>query len=217
MKQTEKYQLNLIEPSDSLLPTPINENTQTLETQLAAHCESTENPHGVTAAQAGAAAASHTHAAADLTSGVLPVTRGGTGHATIDSTPKVSSTKMVTSGGVYAALKDKFGSTNLPWVTGTYTGTGAVGESVTIAVGFKPSAVFVVSAAGAVTCFGMALRADTVAGSFSTVGTLSVAALSFSDELGFTYNGFTVTRSADTATRSLNEADVQYVYLALKA
>ncbi|MPM50906.1 hypothetical protein SDC9_97652 [bioreactor metagenome] len=51
----------------------------------------TGNPHHVTAAQAGAAAASHTHAASDMTSGV-------------DSTPTAGSNNLVTSGGVKAAL-----------------------------------------------------------------------------------------------------------------
>lgn len=78
MKQTNQYQLNLIESTDPFEVAPINENTQTLEDALVAHTQDTaahnniltsisshtgnkSNPHGVTAAQVGAAAASHTH------------------------------------------------------------------------------------------------------------------------------------------------------------
>lgn len=46
---------------------------------LIAHLAARSNPHGVTAAQVGAAEAEHTHAASDINSGVLPASRGGTG------------------------------------------------------------------------------------------------------------------------------------------
>lgn len=72
---------------------------------LAAHTGSTSNPHAVTAAQAGAAAASHTHAASAITSGTLAVARGGTGNTSVDTAPTSGSTKMVTSGGVYTATQ----------------------------------------------------------------------------------------------------------------
>lgn len=63
---------------------------------IKAHSEDTNNPHGVTAAQVGArpntwmptaaevgaAKASHNHAATDITSGLLPLERGGTGATT---------------------------------------------------------------------------------------------------------------------------------------
>ena len=46
------------------------------------HINSTGNVHSVTAAQIGAAAASHTHGAGDINSGILSVERGGTGNST---------------------------------------------------------------------------------------------------------------------------------------
>lgn len=49
---------------------------------LISHLSSTSNPHGVTYTQAGAAAASHKHSTADITSGTLGVARGGTGGTT---------------------------------------------------------------------------------------------------------------------------------------
>ena len=44
---------------------------------------------------------------ADNLSGVLQVKNGGTGNASVDTTPTSGSTKMVTSGGVYTALANK--------------------------------------------------------------------------------------------------------------
>ncbi len=43
------------------------------------HVANNKNPHGVTAAQTGAAHKKHTHAASDIADGVLSVARGGTG------------------------------------------------------------------------------------------------------------------------------------------
>lgn len=51
---------------------------------LISHLADRSNPHKVTAAQAGAAAASHKHSATDITSGVLSVYRGGTGVGSYD-------------------------------------------------------------------------------------------------------------------------------------
>lgn len=51
----------------------------------------------------------HKHSAADLTSGVLSVERGGTGYNTVDTAPTNGSAKMVTSGGIYTALTQKAG------------------------------------------------------------------------------------------------------------
>ncbi len=48
---------------------------------IATHIENKDNPHGVTVAQIGAATADHKHdASTDITSGILPVSRGGTGN-----------------------------------------------------------------------------------------------------------------------------------------
>ena len=46
---------------------------------LIAHIGNKDNPHGVTAEKIKAAQKSHTHSAADITSGILGITRGGTG------------------------------------------------------------------------------------------------------------------------------------------
>lgn len=50
------------------------------------------------------AAVNAINAGTQITAGVLPVARGGTGNSSVDSTPTNGSSKMVTSGGVYTAL-----------------------------------------------------------------------------------------------------------------
>lgn len=52
-------------------------------TDLTSHTGNKSNPHSVTIAQIGAAAASHNHSTDNLTSGTLPVARGGTGQTNI--------------------------------------------------------------------------------------------------------------------------------------
>lgn len=60
----------------------------------------------------GYAASSHNHSASNITSGTLPVARGGTGNTSVDTTPTSGSTKMVTSGGVHTALAGKADSSH---------------------------------------------------------------------------------------------------------
>lgn len=57
-----------------------------VQSNLDAHTGNTANPHNVTAAQVGAAASVHYHAASDITSGTLSITRGGTGVTSIGGT-----------------------------------------------------------------------------------------------------------------------------------
>ncbi len=56
----------------------ILQKVRTIITLVINHFNAT-NPHKVTAAQAGAAAASHLHSATDITKGILGIARGGTG------------------------------------------------------------------------------------------------------------------------------------------
>ena len=76
---------------------------------LIAHVGDKGNPHDVTAEQIKAAPKSHTHSAADVTSGILGVARGGTG---------VSDLKTLAQ-----SISD------LHVVTGTYKGTGTYGSN----------------------------------------------------------------------------------------
>lgn len=119
---------------------------------LTSHTGNKSNPHGVTVAQIGAAAASHNHSAANITSGTLSAARGGTGLTASPSMlvnlastsaanvlqasprPGVTGTLPVARGGtgvttidaLRAALSVSGGS------MGTYTGTDV---ARTIAVG----------------------------------------------------------------------------------
>lgn len=43
-------------------------------------------------------------AAGKITSGTLPVARGGTGQTSVDTAPTSGSSKMCTSGGIYTAI-----------------------------------------------------------------------------------------------------------------
>lgn len=94
---------------------------------LIGHIANKKNPHGVTAAQAGAAAKTHNHGAADINSGILGVQRGGTGVGTIEE------------------LRAFLGS---GVVTGMYYGNG--GTKRHIELGFRPVAVLVVNGRGMV-------------------------------------------------------------------
>lgn len=76
---------------------------------LIAHIGSKDNPHGVTAEQIKAAQKSHTHSAADITSGILGITRGGTGVSDLNTLAQSIS--------------------DLHVVTGTYKGTGTYGSN----------------------------------------------------------------------------------------
>ena len=60
-------------------------------TNLISHLSNTSNPHSVTLAQLGAAASSHNHSAGNITSGTLPVTRGGTGITNLAGTDYTAS------------------------------------------------------------------------------------------------------------------------------
>ena len=76
---------------------------------LIAHIGNKGNPHGVTAEQIKAAQKSHTHSAADITSGILGITRGGTGVSDLNTLAQSIS--------------------DLHVVTGTYKGTGTYGSN----------------------------------------------------------------------------------------
>ena len=87
-------------------------------TDVIDHITNIENPHSVTLAQIGGAAASHTHGADDINDGILPLARGGTGVSTLQ------------------ALRNEIG-TNA--AIGVYTGDGSVKKGINL--GFVPSAI----------------------------------------------------------------------------
>ena len=95
------------------------------------HLTNTSNPHSVTLAQVGGAAATHTHSALDIKSGendaALPVTAGGTDVKTLN------------------ALRNLIG---INASVGIYTGDGTQKRGLNL--GFKPSAIFLTDEYGRV-------------------------------------------------------------------
>ena len=83
---------------------------------LNAHKSNTNNPHNVTCGQIGAAQSEHNHSAANITSGTLPVERGGTGVNTSE------------------AMRGLFAP-----VHGMYTGDGTTQRDINL--GFHPNVV----------------------------------------------------------------------------
>jgi hypothetical protein len=76
------------------------------ETQTAIndHLVDTANPHATTYTQVGAAAASHSHAASDITSGTLATSRGGTGLGSIGTANQVAGVNAAASGLEYKTI-----------------------------------------------------------------------------------------------------------------
>lgn len=92
---------------------------------------SSSNPHNTTASDVGASPKVHKHSADDITSGTLPVSRGGTGATSYTALAK--------------NLQEQGGILGVP-VFGVYTGNGTQGR--TINLGFTPKAVILTDAYG---------------------------------------------------------------------
>ena len=76
-----------------------------------------KNPHGVTVDQIGAAAKGHMHSAADITSGILGIARGGTGVGTLAELAYAISDLQVVAGAYEG--KGAYGSSNKTGLTFT--------------------------------------------------------------------------------------------------
>lgn len=86
--QTPTYEEaeTLAEPeSGEKLSTALGKIKKAVKTLIAHIGTTAQNAHGETPASIGAAAASHTHAASDIVTGILSVVRGGTGVASISA------------------------------------------------------------------------------------------------------------------------------------
>lgn len=82
MTYTENYNLKKPDTNDYVSPAAFNENADAIDAKLKEHDDhaaAKDNPHEVTAAQVGAAEASHTHNASTDLTGTLPIAKGGTG------------------------------------------------------------------------------------------------------------------------------------------
>lgn len=107
--------------TDNITAYVIPHSTYALQADFQAHLDDTNNPHHVTAEQLGAAEENHTHSANDITSGILPLARGGTGVNTLE------------------ALKNLL---SLEYSIGIYEGDGALRKNINL--GFKPSSVVII-------------------------------------------------------------------------
>lgn len=94
---------------------------------LISHIANINNPHKVTAEQAGAAAKKHGHSAADINTGILGTSRGGTGM----SLNSIEELKAILSAGI---------------VTGVYDGDDTVKRHIEL--GFRPAAVLLMPRLG---------------------------------------------------------------------
>lgn len=138
-RKTGNYQLNQWDEDDLVLRESFNADNLAIDSalatlasskmdavtgqaSLASHTNSKSNPHGVTAAQVGAAAASHNHAATNITSGTLPIARGGTGNTTglAASATKLATARTVRTNLAATTTASFDGTANIaPGVTGT--------------------------------------------------------------------------------------------------
>ena len=181
-------------------------------TDAIAHITSTNNPHSVTRAQIGAAAASHSHSALDISSGesdpALPIVAGGTGVKTLNQ------------------LRNLIG---INATVGIYTGDGTVKRGMNL--GFKPSAILLTDEYGrvwddtdgilggmAVGLYGIRSR-DSSSATDATVWDNQYTALLADEDLENQFAGFYVNfyegSSADENI-STNKTGVVYHYIAYR-
>lgn len=69
-----------------------------VQSGLDAHTGNKANPHGVTAAQVGAAPSNHNHSASNITTGTLTVARGGTGQTTLTPAVETKGLRQIYAG-----------------------------------------------------------------------------------------------------------------------
>lgn len=177
-----------------------------------AHLTSSNNPHSVTLAQVGGAAASHSHSALDINSGendaALPITAGGTGVKTLN------------------ALKNLIG---INATIGIYTGDGTTKRAMNL--GFKPSAILLTDEFGRVwddtdgILGGMAVglygirSMDSSTDTDATVWSNQYTALLPGEDLENQFAGFYVNYySGSTAEENIstNKTGVVYHYIAYR-
>lgn len=181
-------------------------------TDAIAHLTNTNNPHSVTLAQVGGAAASHSHSALDINANendpALPVTAGGTGVKTLNA--------LRTLIGINASV-------------GVYTGDGTVKRAINL--GFKPSAILLTDEYGntwddtdgilggmAVGLYGIRSK-DSQSSTDATVWDNQYTALLADEDLENQFAGFYVNfyegSSADENI-STNKSGVVYHYIAYR-
>ena len=137
---------------------------------LISHLANRNNPHKVTATQVNAAAKSHTHSAADVTTGTLGVSRGGTGKGSWSAKRLLYASNSGTLEQIEAPTNDGcvlWGNVDQvpvwahPFCTdyGSYSGTGKTGASNKNSLQFNevPGMIFIRSTSSATGGFSWAV------------------------------------------------------------
>ena len=172
------------------------------------HFSANNNPHSVTLAQVGGAAATHTHSADDIISDTLPLDRGGTGVTTL------------------AALRNLIG-TNA--AINIYTGDGTAKRGINL--GFVPSAIILTDEYGrtwddtdgvvggmAVGLYGVRSK-DSNSSTHATVWSNQYTALLPGEDAENSFAGFWVNYYAGSDADeniSTNKSGVVYHYIAFR-
>ena len=116
---------------------------------------------------------------------------------------------------VDAKASQAFSTANLPWVTGTYTGTGALQSApMAVSLGFRPRLLIIIGNGQ----YGFAINAGGNSISLSSYYR-SPYTYQTPERLALTANGFTVweyTGSNDTGSYGLCRPDYAYYYFALR-
>ncbi len=99
----------------------------TVDTELSATSENPVQNKAIEAALKLKAAASHKHSAGDITGGVLPAARGGTGATSIAGLTEAIATALTGSADLSGKLSAAMGACKIQ--TGSYTGTGTYGSA----------------------------------------------------------------------------------------
>lgn len=159
---------------------------------------SASNPHGITPSKIGAAASSHNHSTSNITSGILSVSRGGTGS------------------GSYAELASKLTTYFSTPIFGTYTGNGTVKRSISLS--FTPKALIVVDSRGRMTHNGIVYGGVCIGTKGVRTPACTAASHNTTWSNGHTAllvgtNLFWVSESGDCKTNTSNEV---YYYIAFK-
>ena len=175
------------------------------QANLAVHVADKNNPHGVSPGQIGAAAASHSHDASQITSGILSAARGGTGAGSIAE---------------LAALLKSNGIAGLQ--TGSYQGTGTYGSSNPTVFQFDaPKSIFFIGSysesfkvSGGNYLPLAACPADTWFRGFRLSTVQSGEVKNIYTEVSSDRKTLSV-YSTDNATDQVNSSDFQYFWIAI--
>lgn len=193
--------INLVpEPNDTMAE--IMKKLSSLAKEMVKHLNNISNPHYVVARETGAASSSHKHSTNDITSGVLSVSRGGTGVSSMSA--------LVSLLGTYFSVP----------VFGTYTGDGTIKRLISLS--FTPKAVLIMDETGMPaddikgTCGGLAVGGEGVT-AYNSSGVYARTWNNSYTCLMITTNGFYVNYNSSNSIKvRTNTSGVSYRYIAFR-